>query len=170
MLIHVHRTCAAGIGIPAGGIVPHRSSAGCKPDVECVKEDAIRIVRIDRDSLVVPILWIIAGTTLTVSERAALGTLHITPARAAICGSPGAKLAASAPPQPPLLFASNGLPLCVNIIRVAWRDSNLNATELVAGRGIDKRAAGAGIHRRACRVRAAGDLIAEHEPIGVAGD
>src|SRR5919106_1087768 len=93
MLIDVHRACAPGIGIPAGGIVPNCSGPGCKPDVECVKEHAVGIVRIHRDSLVVPVLRIVAGSIVTVSERAALRALHIHPGRATVCGTPGAELA-----------------------------------------------------------------------------
>ena len=69
-----------------------------------------------------------------------------------------------------IAIPDDGLPLCINVVRVTRRDSDINAPELVAGRRIDKRIAGAGIHRRARRVRTAGDLITEHEPIGVAGD
>src|SRR5437868_14124130 len=93
MLVHVNGACSAGIRITAGGIVPCSSRARCKRDVESIKENAIRIVRIHDDSLVVPVLWVIAGTALAVSEYPALGAFHEGPACTAIRRSPGAYLA-----------------------------------------------------------------------------
>src|SRR6266516_2717055 len=93
MLIHVNGTCAPAVGITAGGIVPHSSRTRCKPHIERVEKHPVRIVRIHGDSLVVPVLGIVALATSAVSERAALRAFHVSPARAAVCGSPGAKLA-----------------------------------------------------------------------------
>ena len=127
-------TCAAAVGITAGGIVPDGSCARCKPDVESVEEDAVRIVWIHGDSLVVPVLWIVAGGILAVSERAALRTFHVSPACAAIRGSPGAELAARCASATAIAIPDDGLPLRINVIRVTRRDSDIDASELVAGR------------------------------------
>src|SRR5438552_18607451 len=88
MLVHVNGACSPGIRITAGGIVPGSSRARCKPDDESIKENAIRIVRIHEDSLVVPVQWVISGTDLSGSECAALGTLHEGIACTAIRSSP----------------------------------------------------------------------------------
>jgi len=48
------------VGITAGGIVPGRSCARCEPNVESVEEDALRIIRVHDNSLIVPVLGIIA--------------------------------------------------------------------------------------------------------------
>src|SRR6266403_1592093 len=94
MLIHVHGTCRPAVRITARDIVPHSSRARCKPHIERVEEDAVRIVWVHGDSLVVPVLGIIACGIRAVSERAALRTFHVSPARATVCGSPGTQLAA----------------------------------------------------------------------------
>src|SRR5215510_15265132 len=89
MLIHVHGTWVSA-GIATGDIVPHSSRTGCEPNVICVEEHAVGIVGVHRDSLIVPVLRIIEAT---VTERTALRAFHISPARAAICGSPCTQLA-----------------------------------------------------------------------------
>src|SRR6476660_4018694 len=170
MLIHVNGTCASAIRITAGGIVPHSACARCKPDVERIEEDPVRIIWIHGDSLVVPVLGIVALATSAVSKRAALRTLHVTPGCAAVRRSPGAKLASVRVAATAVAIWSNRLALCINVVRVAWRDSKLDPPQLIASRGIDKRAASACVHARPCRVRAAGILITEDEPIGVTGD
>src|SRR5439155_22759661 len=116
---------------------------------------AVRIVWVHGDSLVVPVLGIIALATSAVSERATLRALHISPARAAVCGSPGAKLATIRTAATTVAIRRDGLALCVNVVRITRRDGNVNSPELVAGSGIDKRASAAGVHGRPCRVRSA---------------
>src|SRR6476660_1594859 len=170
MLIHVNGTCAAAIRVTAGGIVPDSSCARCKPDVERIEEDPVRIVWVHGDSLVVPVLGIVALATSAVSERAALRTLHVTPGCGAVCRSPRSKLAAVSTAATAVAIWSNRLALCINVVRVAWRDSKLDPPQLIASRGIDKWAAAGGVHRCPCRVGAAGNLITEDEPIGVTGD
>src|ERR1044072_9663981 len=89
MLVHVQ-----GPGFPAGittgDIVPHSSRTRCEPNIICIEEHAVGVVRIHRDSLIVPVLRIIEAT---VTERTALRAFHISPAGAAVCGSPRAELA-----------------------------------------------------------------------------
>src|SRR4029450_624219 len=89
MLVHVHGTWVRA-GITTGDIIPHSSRARCEPNVICIEEHAVGVVRVHRDSLIVPVLRIIETT---VTERTALRAFHISPAAAAICGSPGTKLA-----------------------------------------------------------------------------
>src|SRR6267154_2552472 len=106
------------------------SRARCKPHIERVEEDAVRIVWVHGDSLVVPVLGIIACGIRAVSERAALRTFHVSPARATVCGSPGTQLAATGAAAA-IAIRNNRLALRVNVIRVAWRDSDVNSPELV---------------------------------------
>src|SRR4029434_1868904 len=125
MLVHMHGTWVRA-GITTGDIVPHSSRARGKPNVICVEEDAVGVVRVHRDSLIVPVLRIIEAT---VTERTALRAFHISPAGAAICRSPCTKwatvgIAASAIPN-------NGLRLRVNVIWITWRDCDVDASKLV---------------------------------------
>src|SRR6266536_4975064 len=128
MLIHVHGTCVPAVRITAGGIVPDSSRARCKPDLKRIEKDPVRIIRIYGDSLVVPVLRIIALTASTVSKRTALRTLHITPSSTTIRGSPGAELAAIGAATATIGIGSNRLALCVNNTRIAWRDTNVNTS------------------------------------------
>src|SRR6266478_3377825 len=166
----MHRTGITAIGIAAGGIVPDSSRARSKPHLKRVEEDPVRIIRIHRDSLVVPVLRVIAGAVSAVSKRAALRALHKSPGRATVCRSPGTQLAASSIAAAAVVIRGDGLALCVDVIWVTRRNADVDSSELVAGRRTDICAAAAGIHGRPRRVRAAGNLIAEDEPIGVAGD
>src|SRR5262245_24661568 len=118
MLIHVNGACVPAVRITAGGIVPHSARARCKPHVERVEKDPGRMVWVHCDSLVVPVLGIVALATSAVSERAALRALHISPARATVCGSPGAKLAAISTAAAAVAIGRDGLALCVNVICV----------------------------------------------------
>src|SRR5437867_3612398 len=117
MLVHMHRTGGTVVRITAGGIIPGSSRARCKPDVESIKENPIRIVRIHDDSLVVPVLWVIAGTALAVSECAALRAFHEGPACTAIRRSPGAYLAARCVTTTSVTVTNDRLCLSINIVR-----------------------------------------------------
>src|SRR5215510_16186366 len=88
MLVHVHGKWAPA-RITTGDIVPDSSRACCEPNVICVEEDAVGVVRVHRDSLIVPVLRIIEAA---VTERTALRAFHIRPAGAAIGCSPCTKL------------------------------------------------------------------------------
>ena len=170
MLIHVHWARVSAVRITAGGIVPHSSRARCKPDLERVKEDPVGIIRIDGDALVVPVLRIITGAVTAISGLATLIAFHITPARATVCGSPSADLAARGVAATTIIVTDNGLYLGVDVIRVTRRDSNVDSTQLIAGVDVNKRRPAAGIHRCSGRIGAAADLIAEDEPVCIAGD
>src|SRR5437773_826307 len=110
------------------------SVARGKPDIERAEENPLRIIRINGDALVVIVLEVIAGLVVTVSERAALRTFHITPSIAAVCRSPGTQLAGGLILAPVVVILGNGLDLCVNVIGVTRRDGNINAPELNANR------------------------------------
>src|SRR6266496_2156705 len=168
MLIHVHGTCAPAVGITAGRIVPDSSCARCKPHVERIEEDPVRIIRIYGDSLVVPVLRIIALTATTVSKRAALRTLHITPSSPAVCASPGADLATSGVAAATIIVTDDGLGLGIDVIRVARRDSNIYSTQLIARVDVNKRRTAPRIHGCPSRIGAAADLIAEYQAISIA--
>src|SRR5207248_2831044 len=124
MLIYVHWAWVPS-GITARGIVPHISCARCKPDVEGVEEDAVGVIWVNSDAGIVPVLRIIHAT---VSERAALSALHITPTRAAIRGGPGAELATFRIAATAVVIPNDGLCLGVNVICVTRRDCDVDAS------------------------------------------
>ena len=166
----MHRTCRRAVRIPAGGIVPGRSRARREPDVESVEEDALRVVRIYNNSLIVPVLGIVAYAVLTISQRATLRTAHKGPACAAVSRSPGANLTASGTAAAAIVVSNNGLRLSIDVIRVARRHSNVHPAELIAGININKRRATAGIHGCISRIGTTANRITKDEPISVAGD
>src|SRR5438093_396029 len=162
----MHRTCSSTIGIAAGCIVPGSPRTRCEPNVKSVEEHAVGIIWIHHDSLIVPVLVIVASTTPAVSERAALRTLHESPARPAISRRPGTNLAARVIAA--AAIGNNRLALSIDVIRITRRDSNIDSAQLITGIDINKGRATAGIHWRPSRVGAAGDRIAKDEPISVA--
>src|SRR5256885_2541640 len=175
MLIYVHRPWVPS-GITARKIVPHTSCARCKPDVKGVEEDAVGIIWVNRNALIVPVLGIIETT---VTERAALRAFHISPARPAIRASPRTKLATVGITTPTVVIPNNGLRLRVNVIRIARRHCDVDASKLVGaaitgssptGNRIITRRTAAGIHRRTCRVRAARHLVTEDKPVTITGN
>src|SRR5206468_1301995 len=155
VLVHVDRMWAPA-GITTGGIVPDSSGTRCKPDLERVKENAVGVVGIHGHTLVVPILGIVTLAIVTVSERAALGTLHESPGCTAVGGSPSADLAAIGAAATAVAIGDNGLHLSIDVIRVTRRDSNIYSAQLIAGINVNKRRAAPGIHVRTSRIRAAG--------------
>ena len=127
MLIDVHDIPAA---ITAGG-------------VESAEKDAIRIIRIHGNSLVVPILGVIARTAGAVEEQGAGRASNLSPGGAAVGRPVGAELATVGASAAAVWVRSDGLDLGVHDVRVAGRDRELNAAQLIAGSGIDiGRAAG----------------------------
>src|ERR1700719_788755 len=94
MLVHVHD-----FGVPAvatSGISPGGVSILPKPDLECVEEGAVRIVWIHGDTLVVPVLIVIASAAATVEQSRPRRTLNLGPSGSAISGTPCRKFATSA--------------------------------------------------------------------------
>src|SRR5215475_8284283 len=170
MLIHVNGARRPRIGVTAGCIVPDSTCPGCKPDFECVEEHAVRIIWIHRHSLVVPVLRIITGTIWapTVSERAALRTLHEGPACTTVRGNPGADLAASGPATTAVVITNNRLYLCIDVIRVTRRDSNIDSPQLITCVDINKRRAAASVHWRPSRIGAAADCGAKDKSVSIA--
>src|SRR6266436_1901606 len=157
MLVHVHGTWVPA-GITTGDIVPYCPGPGSKPHIKGVKENAVGVVRVHRDSLVVPVLRIVEAT---VTERTALRTFHVSPAGAAICGSPCTKLATVGTAATGVAIPNDGLRLRVNVIGITWRDCDVDASKLVGaaitGSGptnnwIVARCTAAGIHGRTCRI------------------
>src|SRR5262249_48940517 len=158
----MHGPRSTGIGITAGCIVPDRSCASCKPNLKCVEEHAVRIVRIYGHSLVVPVLRIITGTiwTETVPEGTALRTFHKSPACTAVSTGPRTDLAASGVAAAAVIVTDNGLYLGINVIRVTRCDSNIDSAQLIARVNVNKRRPASGVHRRAGRVGTASYKIA----------
>src|SRR4029077_10683508 len=66
------------------------------------------------------------------------------------------------------IVADNGLYLCVDVIRVTRRDSNLHSAQLITRVDINKRRSGSGVHMCSGGVCAAADRIAKDETISVA--
>src|SRR5262249_50505150 len=144
-----------------------------------IEKHTIRVIWIDSDSLVVPVLGIIALSTGAVSQRAALRPFHISPARATVRRSPCTKLATIGTAATAVAIPNDGLRLCVDVIWIPRRDCDVDASELVGAaiprsgpinNWIVARGAAAGIHGRTRRVGAAGHLITKHKPISVAGN
>ncbi len=62
VLVHVHHVVAhAGAVVSAREVVPGRAGAAGQPDFERIEEDTIRIIGIDHDALVVPVLRIVGA-------------------------------------------------------------------------------------------------------------
>src|SRR5207244_3373167 len=92
---HAQRDCLRRSRYSPGDVKKRCPCACRKPTVERVNKNAVGIIWIHRDTLVVPVLWIVAGITAgvsahTVSERAALGAGHKTPGVTAIGARPDA--------------------------------------------------------------------------------
>ena len=174
MLVHVHRATIA--AVTAGRIVPYCPCPRCKPHVKGIKENAVGVVRVYGDSLIVPVLRIVEPAA---SERATLRAFHISPVRASICGSPGTKLATVGTAATAVTIPNDGLRLRVDVVGITRRNCDVDASELVgaaitssgpANNGIVARCAAAGVHGRTCRVRATGHLITEDKSVGVTGN
>ena len=62
----MHRVVShGGAVVSAREVVPGRAGAARQPDVERIEDDTIRIIGIDRDALVIPVLRIIAAAEPT---------------------------------------------------------------------------------------------------------
>jgi hypothetical protein len=166
----MYRTRRSTVRIAAGGIVPASSRASCEPNVEGVEEYTVGIIWIHYNSLVVPVLGIVACAVLAVSERAALGTLHEGPACTTIRRCPGADLAARSAAAAAVAVTNNRLYLGIDVIRVTWSDSNIDSAQLVTRVDINKGRAAASIHWRPSRIGAAADRITKYKSVGIAGN
>src|SRR5882762_1150730 len=166
----MHRTCRAAVRITAGSIVPRTSRTSREPDVESVEKNALRIIWIHNDSLIVPVLGIVACAVLAISQRAALRTPHEGPTCASVSRSPSANLAAGSTSAAAVAVTDNRLCLGVDVIRVTRRDGNLHPAQLIARIDVNKRRPAACIHRRTSRIRAAGNCSTKNKPISVAGN
>ena len=67
-----------GAGVTASNVVPVSAGAGNEPCIEGVEEDAIRIVGIDSNALVVPVLWIVAAAGRAYSRALRSGVAACT--------------------------------------------------------------------------------------------
>ena len=134
VLVHVHTMVRA---IPAGDVVPHGIPVGPEPNFEGVEKDAVGVVRINGDALVVPVLGIVSRRATAVRERIAGRASDLSPGYPAVCGAVGTELAASRTATATIRVTPDGLHLGIDIVRIAWRYSEINATELIAGGGVD---------------------------------
>src|SRR5207248_1927209 len=82
VLIHVHAIVRR--AITASGIIPNEIPVGPEPDLEGVEKDAVRIVRINGNALVVPVLRIVARRGAAVSEGSARRAGDLSPGYAAV--------------------------------------------------------------------------------------
>src|SRR5215471_10572605 len=114
MLVHVHGKWTPA-GITTGDIVPCSSSARREPDVVSVDEQAVGVVRIDREALVVPVLRVVEAA---VAERRALRATHERPRGAAVRACPDAELAAGGTAAVAARISGDRLHLRVDDIRV----------------------------------------------------
>ena len=82
MLINVHHFSVTAVA--AGRISPRRVSSLPKPDFKRVEKDALRIIWIHRDTLVVPILIVIGVAASAVGECCSGGAGDLYPSVPAI--------------------------------------------------------------------------------------
>src|SRR5438132_3683536 len=119
------------LGIPAvaaGGISPRGISVLPKPDVKSVKKRAVRIIRIDCDALVVPVLIVVGGAPTTVNESRPGRALNLRPRRTAVGAAPCGKFATGSAAA---RLGLDRLHLRVNHVRIARRNGDVNATQLI---------------------------------------
>ena len=107
-----------------------------KPDFESVEEDAVRVVRIDGDALVVPVLRIVAGEAVAIGERSTGRAGDLSPGRAAVGRAVGAELAAARVATANRIGVGvDGLDLRIDVIRVTWSNGDVDPAELISGCG-----------------------------------
>src|SRR5688572_20234730 len=140
MLIDVH--AIVNRVVAAGQIIPgQRGGRGCtavpKPDVESIEEDAIRIVRVYGQALVVPILRVIAIPAFAVSEQIAARADDLRPGGASVRAPKGAELAAIGIAAAGIRVGRDRLDLRVDVVRIARGDRKVDAAELIPGAGAD---------------------------------
>src|SRR5438105_15695691 len=92
MLVHVNDLGVTAVA--AGRISPGGISILPKPDFECIEKDAVRIVWIDRDALVVPVLIVVGVAAAAVRNRSSGRAGNLGPCRSAIRRTPCGTLAA----------------------------------------------------------------------------
>ena len=153
--------------VAAGEVVERRAGAAREPDVVRVDEETIRVVRIDREPLVVPVLRVVEAAA---AQPWALRAVHERPGCPAVRRRPDAELATWGSTAVPRGVSGDRLHLGVDDVRIARCDRDVDPSELVARRRVDVLDAGARVHRRPGRVGAPGDGGAVHEPVRVRGD
>src|ERR1700722_13799569 len=80
--------------VTARRVVPGTVSVLPKPNLKSVEESPVRIIRIDRDPLVVPVLVVIASTAGAVRESRSSRAWNLRPGRTTVCAAPRAKFTA----------------------------------------------------------------------------
>src|SRR5262245_22266014 len=118
MLVHVDGKWVPA-GIATGYIVPHSPCARREPAVVGVDEQAVGVVRIDREALLVPVLRVVEAA---VTQRWALRSSHERPRAAAVRACPNAQLAAGGAAAVAGRVSGDRLHMCVDDIRVTRRD------------------------------------------------
>ena len=130
VLIDVDNVAAA---VAAGDIVKRCAGAAGQPNIEGIDKEAVRIVRIDCYSLVVPVLRIVALPPVQFrSEPPADPAIKLQVAPAIGTG-PNAKLAAARVTATAVAVGGDRLHLRIDVVRVAWRNGDVHAAELVTG-------------------------------------
>ena len=128
VLIHMYDVAAA---VTARGVVPKRISVGPKPDIESAKEDAVGIVRIDGDGLVVPILRVIAGAAGAVEQGSSGRTGNLAPSHTSIRRAIRAVLATRGAAAAAVGVRDNRLHLRVEVVRITRCDREFDPSHLV---------------------------------------
>jgi hypothetical protein len=171
VLIDVHHMAReARAVVAAGEIVEAYPGPGGEPNVEGIDKNAIRIIWIDRHSLVVPVLRVVAGVTRTVQKGTAAGAGHKAPRIAAISAAPNTELATASVTAPSIIIRRDGTNLSVDVIRIAGRDGDIHASKLRTGARTAVGRPAAGVHVRAGRIGAAAHGRAVNETVVVASD
>ncbi len=136
--------------VAARHVVEGRPRAGRQPHVEGTDEDAVGVVGVNRDGLVVPVLRVVAAPGRAHArarvgaggEQRARRAGHVAPGGAAVGRGPDAELAAGGVAAAAVVVGGDGLHLRVDVVRVARRDGDVDAAELVPA---------SSCRRRACR-------------------
>src|ERR1043166_2659301 len=145
--------------IAAGQVVPypcrvgvHRTGILPEPNLERVEENAVRVVRIDGNTLVVPVLCVVPGAPrgpgVAIDERSAGRPRNLRPSGATISGPPRAKLTTRRVRAATTGLRSDRLHLRVHVIGVTGRDCDVDAPKLIAN-------ARANVLRAGCSIRSA---------------
>src|SRR5947209_11351657 len=129
MMVHVDHMIGRAIPvIAAGNIKEGRPGPSREPGIKSIDENAIGIVRINRKSLIVPVLVVIAHSAG--GQGRSLRTAHERPGGAAIVRGPNSELAAihtAAAAGVPV----NGTDLGINDVRITRGYGDVDSTEVV---------------------------------------
>src|SRR5205823_9933941 len=128
-LVCVHHLGVA--AVTTSGVDPRRVSIFPKINLIGVENDAVRIVWIYRDTLIIPILVVIVGATAAIDERRSGRAGNLPPSRSAVRAPPCRKFA-TGPAATRLCL--DCLHLRVNDVWIARRNCDVDTTQFIRAR------------------------------------